>query len=698
MEEIRSEILKRASGVFLWVVLVVWILNTELDHGQRHRLREKLKNIPGKLDSLFTDLLSRDNENIAETTLCLQWLPFSKRPLKPEELYIAVLSGTDPSALNEWDSTDTGSNSDTVGKFILSCSKGLAEVSKAKDHTVQFIHETVHEFFHTRNGLARLQPDLKDNLDGPSEDRIKWCCYKCIMTRKVPDNYPASLPKANSPRAKSLRNRTCNNFPLLKYAVSNIFIHSDAAQRYQISQDTFLTKFKETGSSDFQRWIYFNNLFERYTVRRYKSTVTLLYIFSKKNLVSITKLLLSDTAYAIANVDVLGERYSTTIQAASANGHAEIIQHLLNANAVTNISGGEYHSPLIAAIKNGHETVVELVAQRGANHMTKDGKTPLSVAIEQGSNLSIVKLLLDNGADVNFSGRLYDNALEASSVKGNEAIVKLLLENGADVKTLEKSFGRALYTASSTGNEAMVKVLLASGGNVNTHEGEYGTALQAASFYANVEVVRLLLNSGADVDAHAGKYGNSLQAASVMGYRAIIKLLLESGADVNCQGGRYGNALQAASYFMNEWLVRLLLKVGAGVNSKGGEYGNALQAASSRGDKVIVKFLLANGADIDVQGGKYGTALQAASACGNEMTVKLLLENGANINAQGREYGTALQAASACGNEVLVKLLLENGADINAQGGKYGNVLQAAFSERHGDLLKFLLYYRAWRF
>jgi ankyrin repeat protein len=44
-------------------------------------------------------------------------------------------------------------------------------------------------------------------------------------------------------------------------------------------------------------------------------------------------------------------------------------------------------------------------------------------------NEGIVKLLLENGAEVNAKGGEYGNALQAASFRGNEAIVKLLLEN-----------------------------------------------------------------------------------------------------------------------------------------------------------------------------------------------------------------------------------------------------------------------------
>ena len=45
-------------------------------------------------------------------------------------------------------------------------------------------------------------------------------------------------------------------------------------------------------------------------------------------------------------------------------------------------------------------------------------------------NRDVVKLLLENGAEVNAQGGEYGSALQAASVKGNEDIVRLLLERG----------------------------------------------------------------------------------------------------------------------------------------------------------------------------------------------------------------------------------------------------------------------------
>ncbi|PGH13977.1 hypothetical protein AJ80_06117 [Polytolypa hystricis UAMH7299] len=53
-KEINEEITKRASGIFLWVVLAVGILNKEFDRGRMHGLRKRLNEIPDALDEYAT--------------------------------------------------------------------------------------------------------------------------------------------------------------------------------------------------------------------------------------------------------------------------------------------------------------------------------------------------------------------------------------------------------------------------------------------------------------------------------------------------------------------------------------------------------------------------------------------------------------------------------------------------------------------
>lgn len=62
-EQIRADLQEKAKGIFMWVFLVVRILNKEYDGGRIHALRRRLREIPSDLHELFRDILTRDTHN-----------------------------------------------------------------------------------------------------------------------------------------------------------------------------------------------------------------------------------------------------------------------------------------------------------------------------------------------------------------------------------------------------------------------------------------------------------------------------------------------------------------------------------------------------------------------------------------------------------------------------------------------------------
>jgi hypothetical protein len=567
--QIRVELQEKASGIFMWVVLVVGILNKESDSGQVHKLRRKLREIPSDLHDLFHDILTRDTHNKEELVLCIQLILFAKQPLSPEQLYHAILSGVDLEVVAEWDPEIT---KDVVKRFILDSSKGLAEATASKEQRVQFIHESVRDFLLKENSLGKIWPEFGKNFQGQSHERLKQCCFNYISIDvdtplKIPDN----LPKASLQEATSLRKSATQIFPFLKYAVHHVLYHANIAESEGISQAGFLDSFP------LPRWVKLDNLFENHEVRSHTERVSLLYLLAELNMANLIRVLGS----ASCCMDVEAERYGCAFFAANAIGNQEAMQACIEGlKSSQSVSGYGRSRPkenpiqervedslgrdfkyskkvgiLIYAVKTGSVAVVSYLIGLGTLDLdSKDGegRTPLYVAAEKGASV-LTRMLLDKGADVNAQGGPYGNALQAASVGGHKAVVTLLLDKGADV---------------------------------NAQGGHYGNALRAASAEGHKEVATLLLDKGADVNAQGGHYGNALQAALLGGHKEIATLLLNKGADVNAQGGHYGNALQAALLGGHKEIATLLLNKGADVNAQGG--GNALRAASAEGYKLVL--------------------------------------------------------------------------------------------------------------
>ncbi|KAF2182356.1 hypothetical protein K469DRAFT_740286 [Zopfia rhizophila CBS 207.26] len=129
IDQIKAEILEKSSGIFLWVVLVIPMLNKEYAHGLCGHTENGFTRFQKDWIKLFKSILTRDSQNVEELILCLQWILFAKRPLNRGELYFAILAGAEPEALKAWDLQDD--TEEAMERDILSSSKGLAEMTKA---------------------------------------------------------------------------------------------------------------------------------------------------------------------------------------------------------------------------------------------------------------------------------------------------------------------------------------------------------------------------------------------------------------------------------------------------------------------------------------------------------------------------------------------------------------------------------------
>ncbi|KAF2188900.1 hypothetical protein K469DRAFT_684185 [Zopfia rhizophila CBS 207.26] len=227
-EQIRIELQEKASGVFLWVVLVVVILNKEYDGGRMHALRRRLREIPSDLHELFRDILTRDSHNRDELVLCVQWVLFTRQPLSPEQLYFAILSGVEPEELLKWDPGRIPI--DVTKRYILDSSKGLTEITTSGAPKVQFIHESVKDFLLKENGLGSIWPDLRSNFYGQSHERLKHCCVNYLSIDLYTSlDLSKSFVKASTQEAAALRESATAAFLFLEYAVRNVLYHADVA-------------------------------------------------------------------------------------------------------------------------------------------------------------------------------------------------------------------------------------------------------------------------------------------------------------------------------------------------------------------------------------------------------------------------------------------------------------------------------------
>ncbi|KAF2809070.1 uncharacterized protein BDZ99DRAFT_445047 [Mytilinidion resinicola] len=478
-EQVRTELQEKASGIFMWVILVVGILNKEYDIGRIHALRRRLDEIPSDLHELFHDILTRDSNNRDELVLCVQWVLFSTQPLSPEQLYFAILSGVEPETLSRWDHEEI--TRDVIERFILNSSKGLAEITKSKSQKVRFIHESIKDFLLKENGLGNIWPALGINFQGQSHEQLKKCCLNYMdIDAFTLLKLPESLPKASSREAVDYRQSAASEFPFLDYAVRNVLYHADVAAGSGIAQKGFIQTFRLAD------WIKLDNLFKKNEVRRHTQEVSLLYVLAEGNMSNLIKVHPSILSW----LEVGNERYGPPLFAALATGSEEAVITFLQAHILNQPPGTRLHNLYGQYLQDegrqgkfkrdfkfsNRRTVPSYLAEHGdkvllaflfetgevdVNFKDQDGRTPLSRAAGKGHDV-VVKLLLEIGKfDVDFK----DNTgrtplLWAKRARHRQAVVKLLLETGkVDVDSKDKDGGTPLSWAVRNGHETVVKLL-----------------------------------------------------------------------------------------------------------------------------------------------------------------------------------------------------------------------------------------------
>lgn len=261
-DDIHDKVLHMAGGVFMWVVLVVEILNKEFQRGRLFAVRRKLETIPDKLGNIFRDIYLRTGMDRQELVLCLQWILFAKRPLTPIELYYGILFGL--SDIEHSEILTSSIDSPSVEKFVLSSSKGLAEVTKGPEPRVQFIHETVRDFLVKGGGLGELLGLRKAFVVARSHEKLKQCCddyLNSTLSSPLSDDKPLLSTSHSIPLSwHALRTEISSKFPLAEYACLGILYHANCAA-VAVSQDQFVEDFKLAD------WIALSNAYRKYEAR-----------------------------------------------------------------------------------------------------------------------------------------------------------------------------------------------------------------------------------------------------------------------------------------------------------------------------------------------------------------------------------------------------------------------------------------------
>lgn len=310
----------------------------------------------------------------------------------------------------------------------------------------------------------------------------------------------------------------------------------------------------------------------------------------------------------------------TALQAASQNGHVEVVKILLRYNADVEIEDKDGDRAVHHTAFGDEPSVMDLLARAGAdlNARNKRRQTPLHIAVNKG-HVGVVKTLLDLGCHPSLQDCEGDTPLHDAISKKRDDMLTLLLDHSADITLTNNNGFNALHHAALRGNPSAMRTLLSRLPRpwiVDEKKDDGYTALHLAALNNHVEVAELLIHHGrANMDLQNVNLQTPLHLAVERQHAQIVRHLVREGCNLNVPDKDGDTPLHEAlrhhtlSQLRHLQDMQDVAKVGArGSTSAAGNLellmGLGSQGADKKSSASIACFLVSNGAELYIKNKK----------------------------------------------------------------------------------------------
>uniref|UniRef100_A0A131YG45 RING-type E3 ubiquitin transferase n=1 Tax=Rhipicephalus appendiculatus TaxID=34631 RepID=A0A131YG45_RHIAP len=292
----------------------------------------------------------------------------------------------------------------------------------------------------------------------------------------------------------------------------------------------------------------------------------------------------------------------TALQAASQNGHVEVVKILLRHNADVEIEDKDGDRAVHHTAFGDEPSVMELLARAGAdlNARNKRRQTPLHIAVNKG-HMGVVKTLLDLGCHPSLQDCEGDTPLHDAISKKRDDMLTLLLDHNADITLTNNNGFNALHHAALRGNPSAMRTLLAKLPRpwiVDEKKDDGYTALHLAALNNHVEVAELLIHQGhANMDLQNVNLQTPLHLAVERQHAQIVRHLVREGCNLNIPDKDGDTPLHEALRHHTLSQLRHLQDMQDVTKAGGGRLSTAAGSSSTAGNLELLMGLGSQGAD-----------------------------------------------------------------------------------------------------
>lgn len=200
-------------------------------------------------------------------------------------------------------------------------------------------------------------------------------------------------------------------------------------------------------------------------------------------------------------------KFLSVLKAIDQNDIDKVRQNVVKMNNLNQhipIAYGADTTLLCRAARNGYVDIVRLLANQGADVNVSDGENvfPLEIATEL-NHVAVTKELLSRGANKKFSKAM---CIHLAAANGHIEIIKILQQYTENIDIQDEKGDTALHRCVQYGHHVVAKALLDQGINANIQNYDGNTALHLSCFRRQVSTVnsikcaKVLLDYGAQID------------------------------------------------------------------------------------------------------------------------------------------------------------------------------------------------------